>query len=243
MNASGDPQPVLIRMQGLIEKWEGVSDRRRFFLSCYRMMTANMLAAIENREFDDPVWVERLLSHFADYYFVSLEAYEREPVSACLVWQLAHNLTRSPNAAALQLLLVGVNAHINYDLVLALADMLRDDWDSFNEAQRASRYADFCRVNDVIARTIDAVQDQILEPAMPVMNWIDVLMGPVDELIISRLINGWRENVWRHTLALLAARAEAEQVRLVSAVEQEALRIGEVIALQASGPHAAGAAA
>jgi len=219
-------------MQSLIDEWEVSADRRRFFLTCYRMMTANMLAAIERKEFDDPAWVDYLLNHFAGYYFTALEAYERDPGSTCRVWQLAHNLARSPGALALQLLLVGVNAHINYDLVLTLADMLKPEWESLSAEQRASRYADFCRVNDVIAQTIDAVQDQVLEPAMPVMNWIDVLFGPVDEILISRLITAWRESVWRNAVCLLEASEQAEVQAVVLRVEQDALRIGETIALK-----------
>ncbi len=33
-----------------------------------------------------------------------------------------------------------------------------------------SHYTDHCHVNDVIGGTIDAVQDQVIEPAMPVMD-------------------------------------------------------------------------
>lgn len=223
--------PAIARMQALIRRWEETSDQRAIFLSCYMMMTRNMLSAIDQHEFKDPVWVDRLLHRFADYYFVALELYERNASAAPSVWQLAHNTTRNPKALPLQNLLLGVNAHINYDLVLTLADLLRPEWVSLSDRQRADRYADHCHVNDVIGRTIDAVQDQVLEPAMPVMDLLDKLLGPIDEILISRLIAQWREAVWQHATRLLEALELDEQTQLIRQVEEEALQLGKIISL------------
>jgi hypothetical protein len=88
-----------------------------------------------------------------------------------------------------------------------------------------------------MSRTIDAVQDQVLDPAMPIMAIVDDLMGRVDEFMISQLLVHWRENVWRHALGLLAAVDAQEQARLTDRFEQEALRIGNLICVgNASGP-------
>jgi hypothetical protein len=219
-------------MRSLIGQWEERADPRAVFLSCYWMMTSNMLAAIEQKEFNDPAWVDRLLHRFADYYFVALDAYELNPASAPPVWQLAHNITSAPNSSALQKILLGVNAHINYDLVLTLVDLLQSEWDGLSEEQRLIRYADHCRVNHVIGSTIDAVQDQILEPAMPVMDLIDRLLGSLDEMLISRLITQWREQVWQNAVHLLQTNAEDERLRIIAQFEEEALKIGEVICLR-----------
>lgn len=193
------------------------------------MMTSNTLVAINQQEFSDPSWVGEVLQHFADYYFVALQAYEDSPASAPAVWQLAHKAASDPKMAALRKLLVGVNAHINYDLVLTLIDLLQPEWVILSDSQRANRYADYCRINDVMSRTIDAVQDQVLEPAMPIMDIVDNLMGSVDEFLISRLLIQWRENVWRNAMSLLAAVDAQEQARLTDSIEQDALKIGNFI--------------
>ncbi len=69
--------PVIERMQALIARWEEQADPRSVFLSCYLLMTRNMLSAIDRGEFTDPAWADRLLHRFADYYFVALDAYEQ----------------------------------------------------------------------------------------------------------------------------------------------------------------------
>lgn len=221
--------PVVSRMANQIHEWERVADQRSVFLSCYLLMTRNILSAIEQREFHDPTWVNSLMERFADYYFVALEAYEQEPASAPAVWQFAHDTTRAPRTLALQKLLVGINAHINFDLVLSLVDMLGPEWDTLADDQRITRYNDHCRVNAVIGRTIDAVQEQVLDPVMPLMAIIDELLGPVDEKLVSHLITHWRETVWHNAMQLLEANEPSERSRLIGQIEQAALRIANLI--------------
>jgi hypothetical protein len=221
--------PVVARMDRLVQQWEEKADRRAIFLKCYMMMTQNTLLAIEQDEFNDPEWVERLLHRFADYYFVALEAYEQNPATTPLVWQLTHNATRQKRVSPLQHLLLGVNAHINYDLVLTAVDLLKPEWHTLSRQERAARYADHCRVNNVIGRTIDAVQDDVMAPAMPVMGVVDRLMGRLDERLIAHIITRWREGVWRHAVHLLEVQAPDERDIVLHLVERRALRIGRVI--------------
>jgi hypothetical protein len=218
-------------MQDLIDQWESDSDHRSIFLTCYRMMTENMLAAVERKDFKDPPWVEKLLMHFAEYYFNALQAYDQDPHSAPQVWQVAHNFTRNPDAWALQKLLLGVNAHINLDLVLTLGEILETEWELLSEDERASRFWDYCYVNDIIAQTIDAVQDQVLEPAMPWMDLVDKIFGNQDERLISRMLTSWRDKVWDYAMILLAAKATGEQVKLIEQVEADALKLAQGIML------------
>ena len=221
--------PAVRRMQALILQWEAEADQRATFLSCYLMMTRNMLSAIRQQEFNDTAWVDELLHRFADYYFVALDAYEQDAMQAPPVWQVAHNAARQARGLPLQELLLGVNAHINYDLVLTLVDMLQPEWENLSEEQRVSRYTDHCHVNDVICGTIDAVQDQVIEPTMPVMDLIDKLLGPLDERLISHLITGWREQVWQNAMQLLQTREAEERARILRQVEDDALQFGRLM--------------
>jgi len=215
--------PVLVQMEEWIERWHQNHDQRETFLACYRLMTANMLAAIERREFSDGEWVKHLLHRFADYYFAALHAYEQERSHTPPVWQAAFDAALSSTCTPLQNLLLGVNAHINYDLVLTLDDLLQPEWHSLAPAHRAMRRMDHNRVNRIIAATIDAVQDQILEPAMPVMQAVDVLLGSMDERLIAGMITRWRGKVWQYAVYLLESPANEERTRWIARMEQEAL--------------------
>jgi hypothetical protein len=214
-----DHQVVLSRMTTQLSTWKEAGDRRAIFLECYAMMTRNILAAIQHGEFHDAAWVGNLMAHFAGYYFVALQAYEQHPGRSPAVWRLTFDRARQGKLHAVQNLLLGVNAHINYDLILALGDQLQPDWHALDEAGRRERYDDHGHVNQVIARTIDAVQDTVLEPAEPSMDLIDRLLGPLDEWMISRLIDGWRERVWRQ--AVLRVESASPAAREVQRLEFE----------------------
>lgn len=223
--------PVTMRMQTLVSQWQSQNDQRYIFLDCYLMMTRNMLKALAAGEFNDPAWVGRLLEHFADYYFNALEDFERERTAAPAVWQVAFDSARDARALALQKLLLGVNAHINYDLVFTVVELLRPEWDGLSETQRQERQVDYTLVNTIIARTVDDVQDQVLEPVMPLMEVIDRLFGSLDELLISRLITEWREDVWRYAVSLLEAQELQEKAKVTQQVEAQALKLGKAIHL------------
>ena len=137
----------------------------------------------------------------------------------------------------LQNLLLGINAHINYDLVLALVDMLEPEWEALTPERRQLRYEDHHHVNDIIGRTVDSVQDQVVDPALPAMGLVDALLGPVDEWIASRTIAHWREAVWNAAVRMLDSGDEEARAMLRAEVEAEALRRAQAI-LTGSNPAA-----
>ena len=216
-------------MHELIEQWKREEDNRRVFLACYTMMTENMLEAISEREFEDCPWVDELLHHFAAYYFQGLKTFENNPRHTPAVWAVAHRTAQNQKAHVMQHLFLGINAHINYDLVMTLVDMLDPGWAALPEPDLASRYRDYCHVNQIIAGTIDEVQDSVLESINPGLAVLDRLGGRLDEWLASRLINAWREEVWGDALRLLAAKDPSERGLLRREVESKTLRISRRI--------------
>ncbi|HHY55000.1 MAG TPA: hypothetical protein GYA08_06140 [Chloroflexi bacterium] len=215
--------PTAARMAAQVATWQACGDRRVIFLDCYLRMTRNMLAALDAGDFADAAWVAHLLDRFAAYYFNALTAYEQGEATPA-VWRVAHDAARRPTTLTLQHLFLGVNAHINYDLVLVVAELLHPEWSQLTAAQRRQRYADYTHVNAIIARTIDEVQDEIVEPATPALRIVDLLLGPLDEWATVHLIAGWREEVWQHAVAILTAADAASREALRSAVETRTLR-------------------
>jgi hypothetical protein len=220
-----DPEkPVLDRMKELIAAWEAAEDRRYIFLSCYAMMTENMLAAVQAGDFEDVDWVARLLDNFAGYYFRALTAYDENHSMPPVVWQIAFEATHQPRIHVLQNLVLGVNAHITFDLVFALSEILSPEWMSLSENQRRMRYRDHCHVNDIIARTIDQVQDQVIERFEPGFRVVDTLLGPLDEWITSLMISDWRDEVWERATRMAEASVEVDRQELEKRVEEISIR-------------------
>jgi len=222
---------ALAQMQSYLDQWEPLSDRRAIFLLCYARMTRNTMASLDNGIFHDPHWVESLLERFAEYYFIAVKAYETDPQSTPAVWRQTFRATSDPRTRAVQHLMLGVNAHINYDLVLALIDMLDPEWQAFPQKQRLQRYADHCQINQIIAGTIDEVQDEVLERYSPAMDLIDRAFGRLDELIIARLLSGWRDQVWKQVMRWVGISSAEERDNFLREVESASVKRGQMIQL------------
>ncbi len=80
---------IILQMQRTIDRWQAAADARAVFLSCYPLMTENMLTAVHSDEFHDPARVNELLHFFAGYYFAALDGYERQDGGTPAVWQVA----------------------------------------------------------------------------------------------------------------------------------------------------------
>lgn len=213
---------VVDKMMVIVRKFEANKDNRTIFLHCYSMMTANMLVAIEQNKFHDTVWVNQLLNRFADYYFDALTCYDCGGETPT-VWKEVHKAAATKKLHVIQHLLLGVNSHINYDLVLTLYDMLSPEWTGLSDEMRVKRYQDHCLVNLIIGETIDKVQDEVVEKYSPAMDLIDKLMGRLDEILLLKLITEWRDTVWDHTQKLLVLESEDDRAKYILDLEKKVL--------------------
>ncbi|SIN67105.1 hypothetical protein SAMN05444394_0482 [Algoriphagus halophilus] len=221
---------VLNRMDFLIRDWKTKNDDRQVFLSCYRLMTGNMFQAIEMDEFHDRVWISTLLHRFANYYFDALECYDCGKTSP-KIWQEVHQCTAELNLRQVQYLLMGVNAHINYDLVLTLFDLLDQEWPHLSREEQQLRYEDHCKVNEIIATSIDQVQDELINPSDLLMEWMDHVFGNLDEYLISSLITHWRQEVWDQACVLLGTKGIEHREILRAKLERSVLKRNRILAI------------
>ncbi|MDW8229966.1 MAG: DUF5995 family protein [Saprospiraceae bacterium] len=223
---------LLDRMNAQASAWERKGDQRCHFQRCYSMMSANMVKAIADGRFHDAAWVERLMLRFADYYYDALQLYDGQSDQTPAVWKQVHDATCHRRLHILQRLLLGINAHINYDLPLALYECLRDEWPTADETARQRRREDHETVNRVIAETIDAVQDSIIEPRAVAMALIDRLMGRTDEWLLAQLIRNWRTEVWLVARQLLEANDDHQRENICRIQESRVLKRGRRLMLE-----------
>jgi hypothetical protein len=214
---------TLLTMLHQIKQWEAVQDRRSIFLSCYSTMTRNVLQGIADHRFIDPGWVARLVDRFADYYFQPLYRYDQGETQVPLVWRRVHDASTRRSLHVLQHLMLGVNAHINYDLVITLAELLQGEWDSLPEDRQQDRFSDHCKINQIIAETIDEVQDRIVVRMDWRMDIVDKLLGRLDEKLCSGLITYWRAEVWENALQLLRLNDDTGRREFLNRLENKVM--------------------
>ncbi|KAB1197275.1 MULTISPECIES: DUF5995 family protein [Haloferax] len=177
-------------------------DRRAAFLTIYARVTAEVDAGLEDEEFADSAWVAAYLVTFADHYRRAFYAFERGRFEAVPdPWRLAFETALSGHSLVTQDVLLGINAHVNYDLALALSEVGIDP-------DRRAKYEDHCRINHVLQRLVDEEQDLIAERYADGVADIDESLGRLDETLSFFTLREGRRNAWRGAVALTDGRYE-----------------------------------
>ena len=104
---------LIDRMQALLDQLQAADDPGRYFLGTYMRTTIATRDRLRDGGFDDGDWVERWDVAFADLYLDAVTARldGRPPTRP---WQVAFEAPRT--LPALRHVLLGMNAHVNFDL-------------------------------------------------------------------------------------------------------------------------------
>jgi hypothetical protein len=219
---------VVARMRAELEPLEKSEDPKRYFHGTYLRTTLAVGGALSHGDFEDPSWVEHWDVVFADLYLDALLA-ERAGEQAPRPWRLA--FSAPPDLPPLRQVLLGINAHVNYDLPQALLGVISDD-DFANPALMARRQRDHVRIDTVLASRV-AAEDVQLEQASGSRALLDRVLTPLNRLGSKRFLRESREKVWHNTTALQQARLEGPQAyndRLAELELLSAARIADLLA-------------
>jgi hypothetical protein len=217
-------------MTALLGPLEAAGDKRRYFHATYLRTTIAVRDELGRGGFADANWVERWDVAFARLYLDALEADTagREPSRP---WAIAFG---SPAALPpLRHVLLGMNAHINYDLPQALVAVISDE--QFGDAALlARREADHRAIDGVLAGRVAAEGDELTGPALPAP-LLDRLLRPLNRLGTRRFLREARQKVWGNAVALSQARGQGDDAYRARLAQLEELSAAKVRALQAPG--------
>ena len=182
-------------------------DGRAPFLTVYARVTGAVERGVTDSAFEDPEWVARYLVAFAEHYRRAFEAFERGHLDDVPdPWQLAFDRACSPDTLVVQDVLLGINAHVNYDLALALHDVGIDP-------SRPRKRADHRTINETLAALVDEEQVLLAERYAPGLTDIDASLGRLDEALSMFTLRQGRRNAWRGAVALSLGRRAERPVR------------------------------
>lgn len=127
------------------------------FTRLYTTITENVLATLDGshptRSFDDPAFLARLDVVFATRYLDAIRAHERQDGSVPASWLRLFDRRRDQDVGHVNFAACGVNAHVNFDLALALLTT----WQEFPPTPE--RRADYDRVNEIFAEEMDDLRE------------------------------------------------------------------------------------
>lgn len=199
-------------------------DLRRHFLGTYLRTTAAVGQAIDRGVFEDPGWVGEWDVVFAQLYLDAHDAsLAEEPIAR--PWRLAFDAPARLHP--LQHVLLGVNAHVNYDLPQALLGVISVQ--DFGDAELLDRRRrDHENIDGVLASRVAAEDNEL-----PVGTLVDRLLTPLNRLASKRFLREARQKVWHNTYELHTARvagADAYRVRLAELELLSSAKIADLLA-------------
>jgi hypothetical protein len=124
--------------------------------------------------------------------------------------------------------LLGINAHVNYDLPQALLAVISDD-DFGDSTLMDRRRRDHELIDGVLASRVGAEDDQLT--ASGAKNLLDRVLTPLNRLASQRFLRESRQKVWHNTAELQHARAAGPQAYAVRLAELELLTAAKIVDL------------
>jgi hypothetical protein len=215
-----DIDQVLVMLAGIIARARSANSPMGFFPALYRQVTLAVRQGIAQGLFDDGPRMQRLDTVFANRY---LDAYQTflgggQPASC---WDLAFRATRSDRLIILQDLLVAINAHINFDLGLAAAEICPGE-------AIGSLHGDFDKINQLLAKLLPAAEAAIGRFS-PLLGLLDQVGGRDETQVLDFSIDAAREDAWNHAV-ILAHLPQPVWPPAVAALDAKVTFLGKLIA-------------
>ena len=221
---------LLARMTGLLEPLEAAGDPRRYFHATYLRTTVAVAEELRRGGFGDAGWVEEWDVAFAGLYLDALNAGLAGQTPA-RPWAIAFG---APAALpALRHVLLGLNAHINYDLPQALLAVISAE--EFDDVVLlARREADHRAIDDVLAARVTAEDAELPRLSGPAP-LVDRALRPVSRRATQRFLRESRQKVWANAVILNRARRQGPAAYADTLARLEELSAAKVATLLAPG--------
>lgn len=210
---------VIKILEDIIKQSKINNDPLGYFAALYKKVTLKVKEGIANNIFDDGPRMEKLDVIFASRYLDAYAAYQKnEPVTES--WENAFKLSKKYWPIVLQHLLIGMNAHINLDLGIAAAEVMKGE--NINDLK-----GDFDKINEILSSLVQDVESDLSE-IWPRLKTILKWTGAIDDFLIDFSMGLARDGAWDFAVELADA-PSTKVAGLIEARDQSVAKIGNLI--------------
>lgn len=213
-------QDVIHALDAIIEESKKNSSPLGYFAALYRKVTKKVKEGVEKKGvFQDDKRMERLDVIFASRYIDAYYAYQKGE-SVTLSWVEAFNLSKETSPIVLQHLLIGMNAHINLDLGIAAAEVMKGK--NIQDLEH-----DFNKINEILADLVGNVEKDLTE-IWPMLKWILKWTKGFDTFLINFSMEEARKGAWKFAV-LFHGTPESEQPAAIHTRDKKVAKIGDLV--------------
>lgn len=214
----------------------GQQDGIACFTQLYYEITCGVQAAVDAHRFTAGDFIVHLDLAFARRYLAALRALTSDNAHPAGCWQALFAARSEPNVPTLNYAMAGVNAHVNYDLAMALLDTWEQNpapqsTDPNDAALREAQHTDYNTINDIFDENMGRLRGEFHSPlgALGPGSLLDKFGNFMGDLLVRDTRDlAWNAavGVWRfHDTVDYQARRDIEERQL----DQWATRLGEWI--------------
>ncbi|MET9435811.1 DUF5995 family protein [Streptomyces sp. NPDC006551] len=218
---------VVAELTARVKRYDSMRDPRAVFAYTYFRLTSDLAVSLRTNtlSFAAPEWVADLSVSLAAAYFTAMDSIDAwldqnprpggEILSTDLPdtipkpWRDVYAASTARHSYVLEEVLFSMMAHMSYDLPIALR--VRAAHGDIHH-----HIADFHRMNDLLAASIDVVQDEIAARYCRQLGFLDRWFTRDDELFTNYGIRVARGLAWFNCDRLLDPRATAEVTGSIS---------------------------
>lgn len=227
------PQDGLAALEALntvAERLYERGDPRAAFPEIYGVITrrAALEARSANGGFLEPAWIYRLMGRFCERYLETLAWSEAKKSQDCTAWKVTYEYARRGLTIPFQDVVLGLSAHINYDLPIGISQTIREFGDS---PEKVARYKhDHDHINTLLRESVPECFERVADRyGCRTGQTLWQHGGRVTESIVLTVLSVWRGHIWNDVLALLDARDEYARRRAVARMEWRSGMIARAI--------------
>ena len=209
---------VIAQLDEIISHSYSSNDYLFVFADVYRKTTQKIKEAIEADRFEDGKRMEKMDVIFGNLY---ISCYYNFLLNKNISksWAFAFRLRNEP-LALIQHILLSMNAHINFDLAVAAAEVApgKTIIDLKN---------DFMTINEILAELTNKMQKDLGKVSI-MIKVLDILGFRSDEKIINFSIKKARDFAWINALELALIEGETRQIS-INNIDNRVLELSKMI--------------
>ncbi|WP_298513861.1 DUF5995 family protein [uncultured Kordia sp.] len=210
---------VISFLNQIIEENKEIPSTMGYFAALYHKVTCKVKEGIDNGFFDDNPRMEKLDVIFANRY---LKAYTefKNGTQPSTSWQIAFEKADSYWLIVLQHLLLGMNAHINLDLGIAAAEVMKGK--DINDL-----HDDFNKINEILSELVHDVEKE-LSLIWTFLAKIIKVTEKFDTILIDFSMKLARDGAWKYA-KLLASSPKTDWPTLIKERDVKVTKKAEIV--------------
>jgi len=208
---------IITDLETIITDAIQTGSRAGYFAALYHKVTCKVKEGILAGEFEDDKRMEQLDVIFASRYIAAYRQWQQKQQPSAS-WALAFSIFTKPRKMVLQHLLIGMNAHINLDLGIAVVETAR----AVNQPL-AQVHKDFNAINTILsALTYEVINE--LNQVSPLMS-LAGLHAQNNSILIQFALGNARDGAWCFAEDLYG-RTGSDYLKLINSRDADINKLG-----------------